>query len=139
MKNLLIFLFLFVSLFSFSQNKKWKFVHERDRLEVLKDNFSVTGVVKNCYQYIDGDFVIDLKLDSNEFLLNKFNYLKLNGLLEVEIVCEHKGMFIECLDYVNDVKIPKIGDHIRIWGSWVCDRRHKWCEIHPVTLLEFLN
>ena len=139
MKYLLILLFVIVYTLSYSQNKKWKFIHEKDRLEVLKVSFSITGVVKKCYRYLDGDFVIDLKLDSCDFLLNKYNYSKLGGLLEVEIVCEHKGMFIECLNYVNDVKIPKVGDHIRIWGDYVCDKRHQWCEIHPVTLLEFLH
>ena len=99
----------------------------------------VTGVVKKCYEYIDGDFVIDLKLDSQYMcLLNDFNLKKLGGLLEVEIICEHKTMFLECLNYVNDIKLPKVGDHIKIWGPYVCDRRHKWCEIHPVNKIEFL-
>ena len=45
-------------------------------LAVLKDSVQITGVVKNCYQYIDGDYVIELKLDSCFYLLNKNNYKK---------------------------------------------------------------
>jgi len=106
---------------------------------MLQDSLTITGVVEDCYQYLDGDFVIKLKLDSCFELLNKFNIKKLGGYLEVEIICQHSTIFADCFGYLNDIKIPKIGDHIRVLGSYIMDKRHKWNEIHPVFELEILK
>ncbi len=60
MKSLLTIFFIIITSLSFGQNK-WKYIHESDRLKVIQDSLSVTGFVKDCYQYLDGDFVIKLK------------------------------------------------------------------------------
>ena len=138
MKSLLTIFFIIITSLSFGQNK-WKHIHESDRLKVIQDSLSVTGYVEDCYQYLDGDFVINLRLDSCFELLNSVNICKLGGLLEVEIICQHSTIFADCFGYLNDVEIPKVGDHIRVLGTYVLDKRHKYNEIHPVLSLEFLK
>ena len=46
-----------------------------------------------------------------------------------------------CDNYVNNVYIPKKGEHVRVTGSYVLDteRGHGWREIHPVTKIEMIK
>ena len=138
MKHFFLVIVLLFTINCFGQDK-WNHIHEKDRLRLLHDSVSITGIVENCYQYIDGDFVIELRLDSCQELLNKTNIKKLGGLIEVEIICHHSNVFSECFGYLNDIIAPKIKDHIRVLGSYVTDKRHKWNEIHPVFKLEVLK
>src|ERR1035438_291489 len=39
-----------------------------------------------------------------------------------------------CQAFKNTVKLPPVGSHVAITGSWVKDMDHNgWLEIHPVT------
>ena len=141
MKYILLILFLLLTASCFGQNKKerWNHVRQRDRLKVMKDTMTVTGVIENCYSFMDGDFIMEIRLDSCKNLLNKVNIKKLKGLLEVEIICHHSTIFLDCIGYSNDIKTPKLGDHIKVIGAYVLDKIHGWQEIHPVFELEILK
>ena len=38
-----------------------------------------------------------------------------------------------CKGYVNNVELPKVGDHVKVTGSYVIDSHNGWAEIHPIT------
>jgi hypothetical protein len=89
---------------------------------VIKDTISITGIIENCYSFMDGDFIMEVRLDSCQSILNRINFKKLRGLLEVEIICHHPTIFANCLGYSNDIQTPKVGDHIKVFGAYVLDR-----------------
>jgi len=33
-----------------------------------------------------------------------------------------------CTDYVNHVQLPKVGDHVKVTGSYVIDSHNGWSE-----------
>lgn len=119
--------------------KRESHIRDLDRLVVLQDSVTVTGIVKRCYKYLDGDFVIELKLDSNLALIGQGNLRKLNGLLEVEVICQHLTLNLKCCGYYNDIVIPKRNDRVLVMGTYVYDVIHKWNEIHPVKHLVILK
>lgn len=138
MRAIILFaLFLFST--SCVAQGKWKHIESKERLEVLKDSVLAIGKVQRCYRYLDGDFVIELKLDTNFTLTGPGNFKKLQGLLEVEVICQHRTANLKCCGYSNTVTIPKKGDRILVTGTWVYDKRHGWNEIHPVQYLVILN
>jgi hypothetical protein len=83
---------------------------------------------------MDGDYHIQLKIDSNEVNLTHKNYTKQNECIVLEIVCSHKSVIssCKCENYTNQINIPIVGEKIRVMGQLVLDKRHKWIEIHPV-------
>jgi len=139
---------LFSILFSSAQkanggcdNNLWKFVWEPSRLQVLDKCKTVTGVIVEKNADPDGDEHMLLKLDAGqESLLEKKNYSKKDGNLVIEAICINhitrkaaKGI---CKGYVNNVHLPKVGDHVRVTGSYVLDSHNGWTEIHPITQVE---
>src|SRR6266498_1696894 len=97
-------------------SKLWNFVWEPQRLDVLDKCKTVTGVIVEKNADPDGDEHMLLKLDhGQENLLKKKNYTKKDGNLVIEAICINhitrkiaKGI---CKGYVNQVRIPKVGDH----------------------------
>ncbi|HVD36795.1 MAG TPA: hypothetical protein VNB68_05285, partial [Nitrososphaeraceae archaeon] len=93
-------------------------------LRVLSECQDATGIVMHTKKMDDGDFKFFLKLDDKfKFLANEKNNDKTDGFLVVEIVPPDQGK--------NGVILPKEGDRVHVWGSWVTDKPKGWHEIHP--------
>ena len=120
---------------------KWKFVYDPDRLEVLDKCKTVTGVITERNADEDGDEHMLLKLDKGQNkLLRKKNLTKKDGCLVIEAVCinniTRKRAKGACKGYVNNVFLPKVGDRVRVTGSYVVDSHNGWTEIHPISKVE---
>jgi hypothetical protein len=125
-------------------SKLWEHVYHKYRLEVIEECKSVTGTIEKIRKEDDGDLHMLLKLDAGqENLLNDKNISGQHGDLVLEPICVNKVTQEDakepCSGYVNDVKIPKVGDHVKVTGSYVLDKEHGWNEIHPVTAIESVN
>jgi len=145
----LVFLFLFLSYFNSAaqqsskdcDKKLWNFVWEPSRLQVLDKCKTVTGTIVERNADADGDEHMLLKLDAGqENLLKKKNYSKKDGNLVIEAICINhitrqaaKGV---CKGYINSVQLPKVGDHVRVTGSYVLDSHNGWTEIHPISKVQ---
>lgn len=119
----------------------WDRVYDPARLKVLDQCKVVTGVIEEQDANEDGDEHMLLKLDpGQEDLLTKRNIKKKNGDLVIEVVCANpvtdKKAVEACRGYSNPIKIPNIGDHVRVTGSYVNDTHNDWTEIHPVSRIE---
>ena len=116
----------------------WNHVYHSYRLEVIEKCKRVTGTIIATRFEADVDVHILLKLDKGqENLLNEMNYESQDSCLVVEPICcsvvtqtSAKGI---CTGYVNDVYLPKVGEHVEVIGTFVLDTKHSWNEIHPVT------
>jgi hypothetical protein len=120
----------------------WKYVYKPERFTVHKKCATVTGVI--AYKPIpeaDGDYHIRLKLDpGQENYLNEKNGPdgKQHGCLVLEIICKNKVKQADaiepCKDCYTDILVPKLGDHVKVTGTFVTDNEagHGWNEIHPV-------
>lgn len=117
----------------------WERVHSADRLKIIEMEVCVTGVVKEIKSCVDGDYHIRLKLDDEyKWMINRKNIKKEGGNMVLEIVCGKRSLFSICRGYENGIRLPSIGSRIRVWGSYVLDRRHGHMEIHPVFKIEEL-
>jgi hypothetical protein len=127
----------------------WDHVYNPQRLTVKQKCVAVTGTIMDATNgqhsdgvrhEADGDTHGWLKVDS-EFknLLNAGNLSDEGGNLVFEIVCMFKVTQADAIascpsSFHNPVKIPPVGSHVRIVGTYVQDTNHsKWMEIHPVT------
>ena len=121
--------------------KLWKFVYNSERLEVLDKCKMVTGTITESSADEDGDQHMLLNLDKGqEGLLTERNMKKKDGNLVIEAVCinsisRNKAMGA-CDGFVNNVELPKVGDHVKVTGSYVIDSHNGWAEIHPITKIE---
>lgn len=125
-------------------SKLWDNVYHKYRLEVYEECKTVTGTIEKIRHEEDGDLHILLKLDAGqENLLNEKNISSQHGDLVIEPICVNevtqKDAIAPCSGYVNSVKIPHTGDHVKVTGSYVFDKEHGWNEIHPVTEIEGIN
>jgi len=106
---------------------------------LLLENGKVTDGMRH---EADGDTHGWLKVDPQfQDLPNPGNMNNEGGNLVFEIVCEFKVSQADakpaCASYKSPIKIPAIGSHVRIVGSYVRDTNHaQWMEIHPVTSIE---
>ncbi len=41
-----------------------------------------------------------------------------------------------CNGYINHIQLPKVGDHVKVTGSYVVDSHNGWAEIHPISKVE---
>jgi len=122
----------------------WVHVYHNYRLKVIQECKTVTGVVDSKRREKDGDYHIRLRLDSGqENLLNDKNISEQHGCLVIEIICScevtQSDAISSCEGFVNNLKVPEIGDHIRVTGSYVYDTQHGWNEIHPITKIVVLE
>ncbi len=122
----------------------WKYVYNPERLHVIDKCKTVTGVIEESNADEDGDQHMLLKLDSGqEDLLTKKNTKKKQGDLVIEAVCANKVMLAKvgntCKGYINHIQLPKVGDHVKVTGSYVIDTNNGWAEIHPITKIEVLK
>ncbi len=122
----------------------WKYVYNAERLKVIDKCKTVTGVIEESDANEDGDQHMLLKLDNGqEELLTKKNITKKQGNLVIEAVCANKTALGKvgktCNGYINKIKIPKLGEHVKVTGSLVLDIHNGWTEIHPITKIEILK
>ena len=129
----------------------WKHVYKPDRLTVEEKCVTVTGTIidatagekkraKDGLRHEeDGDTHGWLKLDpGQERFLNAGNRSAEGGNLVFEVICRYSVKQTDakaaCSHFKNAVKIPRVGSHVAITGTWVQDSEHdKWFEIHPVS------
>jgi hypothetical protein len=115
----------------------WERVHSKDRLKIIEMETCVTGVVEGVKSCVDGDYHIRLKLDKEyEWMINRKNKKREDGCMVLEIVCGKRSLFSICRGYENGIKLPEIGSKVKVYGSYVLDRRHGHMEIHPVFKIE---
>ena len=119
----------------------WKHVYNPARLQQLSPCISVTGTVDESNADDDGDQHFLVKLDPGQpNLVNKRNQKKKNGDLVGEIVCANavilKKAKLACAGYTNSIAIPKVGERVRMTGTYVIDLHNGWAEVHPVSKLE---
>ncbi len=132
----------------------WSHVYNPHRLIVKQPCIAVTGTIVDATNgkvpdgmrhEADGDTHGWLKVDPQfQDLLNPGNMNNEGGNLVFEIVCEFKVSQADakpaCASYKSTIKIPAIGSHVRIVGSYVRDTNHaQWMEIHPVTSIEVIK
>jgi hypothetical protein len=135
----------------------WNHVYHPQRLTVKQKCITVTGTIVDATagtktpqpdgvrHEADGDTHGWLKLDPGfENLVNAGNQSDEGGNLVFEIVCMFPVTQADaksaCQAYNNTVKIPPVGSHVRIVGTYVQETLHaKWMEIHPVTSIEVLH
>jgi hypothetical protein len=125
-------------------SRLWEHVYHKYRLDVIEECKTVSGTIERIKPEDDGDLHIQLKLDAGqENLLNDKNYQVQHGNLIIEPICVERVTQADargpCSDYINNVKIPRIGEHVKVTGSYVNDKEHGWNEIHPVTAIEIIN
>ncbi len=145
--SLILFL-VFVSLLSLyectvfdrSRVDLWKYVYAPDRLKIIKDRMDITGIVKSVHGELDGDYHIQVELDScYKSMLNDINYKNQGGFLVIEIIRAKSSLMFPMSDYINEIPIPAVGDYIKVNGSYVLDKIHGHMELHPVFGWEKLN
>lgn len=133
MRLLLLILLLSPTFLLSQKHEIWKHVYSSNRLQILQDSITVTGVIHKTIACVDGDIHYQLKVDNAYLpLLNKGNNTKQNSCLVVELICINESPINKCNGYINNVIVPKDGDIVEIYGTFVYDRRHGWNEIHPV-------
>ena len=119
--------------FAKPENEFWKHVYSKDRLVVIQDSTTVTGIIQNISAELDGDIHVRIKLDSQyTHMLIKNNYKHENKCLIVEFICMNPSPHKACDGYDNNMGLPIIGDYVEILGTYVLDKRHNITEIHPV-------
>jgi len=116
----------------------WDRTYNPSRLQVIQRCISVTGTVEEVGANSDGDYHMLLRLETGqENLLKRKNMKNKKGRLVLEIVCanpvQEKKVGTTCNGFSNPLPLPKIGDRIKVWGSYVIDTNNGWAEIHPVT------
>ena len=120
----------------------WSHVYEKDRLHVIEDCVAVEGRVLSIHYNSDGDVHIGLE-PQDKSVLNLINVIHAHRELIVEVICDHpptkESAKQACKNFRSKVTIPKIGERIRVSGSYVTDRELGWREIHPVTKIEVLQ
>jgi hypothetical protein len=139
--RILLILFILLNIKLSCQVTNWKYVHHNKRLTILDSNITVKGEVMKVIKEVDGDYHIQLKLDSTfNYLLHQNNFKDQNGCLVIEIICAKKTIlpFCACKGYTNKIIVPNVGDKIIINGPWVYDKIHEWNEIHPINNLEII-
>ncbi|MCX6350691.1 MAG: hypothetical protein NTX03_02395 [Bacteroidetes bacterium] len=126
-------------------SKLWEHVYHASRLRVVEECKQITGTIIKLKQEDDGDLHIKVKLDKGqEKLINNMNITRQKGCMVIEPICvkkiiKQKNARPACEGYVNNVYIPKKGEHVRVTGSYVEDIKHGWMEIHPVTKIEVME
>jgi Bacterial SH3 domain len=130
----------------------WSHVYKPTRLVVKQQCVTVTGIIVDATKdqathepdgvrhEDDADTHGWLKVDPQfEDLLNPGNMSNEGGNLVFEIVCMYhppKQLDAQsaCAGYASPIKIPSVGSHVKIVGSYVRDTNHaQWMEIHPVS------
>lgn len=124
----------------------WRYVYKPQRLQVLQECATVSGVIAQRRKEKDGDWHIQLKIDPRydpAVFLNAANVRAQSGNLVVEIICQGRTAQASAADGCAAYKaagkpvfdVPAVGARIVVTGALVLDKqsRHGWKEIHPVS------
>ena len=137
-----------------AQDSPLKHVYKPERLLVHKASVTLTGTIVDAThdkrkdgvrKEADGDCHGWLKLDpGQEQFLNAGNKSHEEGNLVFEVVCMFPVTQADaksaCKGYKNQIKLPPVGNHVKMIGQWVQDENHaRWNELHPVTAIEALR
>ncbi len=131
----------------------WQHVYNPARLIVKQPCVTVTGVIvdatanQSTHQpdgvrhEPDGDTHGWLKVDpAFQNLIGAGNVSNEGGNLVFEIVCHYRVTQADaksaCIGFKDATKIPAVGTHVAIKGSFVQDTIHNWNEIHPVSTIK---
>ena len=121
-------------------------VYHPNRLKVLMDCVTVSGVVKSVTAEDDGDVHFDIALDpAYTQMLTLANYSHQHGRLVVEIVPADRtgctpgqppkpphGTYDFGICSGADESPPRVGSHVFVTGPYVLDEDHGgWAEVHP--------
>ena|SRR5437867_1063507 len=124
----------------------WEHVYSPERLKIVDDCKTVTGVIEAISAENDGDYHVLVKLDRQyEDLVNLENIKHQKGDLVVETICQipvtQRNAVSACLNFnAKHIDIPPVGSHVRVTGSYVLDLQHGgWAEIHPATSIVVLE
>jgi hypothetical protein len=133
---------------------RWQHVYNPTRLVVKQDCLTVTGVIVDATATQshhqpdgvrhegDGDTHGWLKVDPMfASLINAGNTSDEGGNLVFEIVCHYSVTQTDaksaCAGFTDHTKIPAVGQHVAITGTFVQEKNHKkWNEIHPVSSIK---
>ena len=118
-----------------------RFSNAEDRLQVINPCLTVTGTVTNARAEKDGDWHIQLDVDSEyRSLLNQANLEKQGGHLVLEPICSNYVSQTDTLEEgvcdgfsQNIFAKDLVGHRVAATGAYVIDRQHGWTELHPVT------
>jgi hypothetical protein len=126
----------------------WSHVYHPTRLIVKSACVTVTGTLVDATaggqpdgvrHEADGDTHGWLQLDPQfQSMLNAGNRNAEGGNLVFEIICRYpvtqKDAQSACSGYTDHVRLPPVGSHVSLTGTYVQDTFHaQWNEIHPVS------
>lgn len=100
----------------------WNHIKNPQRLQMIKQDTTVSGKVTKIYRERDGDLHVYVQTAKQ--------------LLNVEIICYNPKNATICNGYKNTIAKPKIGQTIYVKGDFVKDKHHNWVEIHPVKAIK---
>jgi hypothetical protein len=122
------------------------FLSAEDRLQIINPCITVTGTIVDARPEADGDWHIQLDLDSEyRSLLNEKNLERQHGCLILEPMCSNRVSqrdTIEegvCDGFSQDFTTDAIGHRVTATGAYVLDRQHGWTELHPVTSIDLIE
>lgn len=120
----------------------WNHIHDftvngQDRLKKLNYCIAVAGKILSQNTDPDGDIHMMVALDKS-YAHYSTEKAPRQGEIVVEAICQKPAQYQKAIDACNGVtqdflKIPSIGTHVFITGSYVIDTEHGWAEIHPVS------
>ena len=118
-----------------------RFSTAEDRLQIINPCLTVSGIIVKARSEKDGDWHIQLDLDSEyRSLLNQANLEKQYGYLVLEPICSHRVSQSDTIsegvcDGFSQTIFTKdlIGKRVTATGAYVIDQQHGWMELHPVT------
>lgn len=131
----------------------WDHVYHPTRLIVKTACVTVAGTIVDASSgnepdgvrhEADGDTHGWLRVDPQYAgMLNAGNQSAEGGNLVFEIICRYpvtqKDAQSACQGYSDHVRLPPVGSHVSIVGTYVQDTFHaQWNEIHPVTSISIL-
>lgn len=101
-------------------------IYQPARLEVLGECAWYRGTVRSVDQRNDGDYHLEISpAPGYEHFLASGNLKDTHEALVVEIV---PGQHLQ---------LPKVGEQVGVFGTWVYDTHNDWNEIHPVWSIDY--
>ena len=122
----------------------WAHVYNPDRLKIIDTCKMVTGTITESNADDDGDQHMLLKLDpGEENLLTPANTVHKNGCLVIEAICvnniSRNKVGDACEGFLNNVDLPRLNQHVKVFGSYVIDSHNGWAEIHPISSIDLIK
>lgn len=128
-------------------NSLWSHVYDPERLQIIEDCITVSGIIKKIEKEKDGDEHVLVKPDPAFFQIRfdprfQGNIDFQDGNLVTEPVCavpiedENVRKQGVCDNFSQHFDL-EVGEHVEMTGSFVFDKNpeenHEWLEIHPIT------